>query len=119
MRDIIGPNANFVNESGTFPKSFKDNSQDAIDDKMNRGRSLVAKALEKDIGIIKYDEDENVGWRLLGGLGSHDLSLLREVLGSPKCYIGAKVNLPFVNALLDYGDFVISYETGIHDSYRV
>lgn len=113
-RDIIGPNVNFVNESGTFPKSFNDYSQESVDDKNERGQLLVTEALERDIGLKEYDQAEKRGWRLLGGLGSHDISLLREALGSPIGYIGAKVNPPFVNALLDYGDFAVSYETGIH-----
>lgn len=67
VRDIICPNTNLVKESGTFPRSFKDYSQVAIDDKINRRRSLVKEALANGIGLTNYDKDEKVGWRLLGG----------------------------------------------------
>lgn len=33
-------------------------------------------------------------WRVLGGLGSHDLSVMREALGMPERVIGASLRFP-------------------------
>lgn len=34
-------------------------------------------------------------WRILGGLGSHDLSAMREALGMPNKVLGANLGYPF------------------------
>ena len=63
--------------------------------------------------------DENIlMWKLLGGLGSHDLSVMREALGMPQHVIGASVGFPFWNALFQYPGFVVSYESGIDNIPR-
>lgn len=56
-------------------------------------------------------------YRLLGGLGSHDLSAMRELLGVPKrCFAASRAQaegMPFITALFDYGGFTATYESGI------
>lgn len=113
VRDIIGSNQVFVGQSATFPKRFSDYSQADIDDKNARAKDLVKQGLGES-GVEEYGDEFVFGWRVLGGLGSHDLALMREAIGLPKKYIGAKIQPPYMNALLDYGHFVVSYETGIH-----
>lgn len=58
-------------------------------------------------------------YRLLGSLGSHDLSAMRELLGMPKRCIAATRaqgdGPPFITALFEYGNFTCTYETGIDD----
>lgn len=34
-------------------------------------------------------------WRILGGLGSHDLSVMREALGMPEKIVGSSLGFPF------------------------
>ena len=52
---------------------------------------------------------------LLLGLGSHDISAMREILGIPRgvLYAAQRNNGVHMSAAFDYGDFVCHYETGI------
>jgi predicted dehydrogenase len=52
---------------------------------------------------------------LLLGLGSHDLSAMREILGVPRgvLYAAQRTNGLYLSAAFDYGDYVCHYETGI------
>ncbi|KAH7073749.1 hypothetical protein BKA63DRAFT_514719 [Paraphoma chrysanthemicola] len=115
-RDFSGPNAHFVDQSGTFQVKNTDFPADAgkvRDEKLN---VLYREAFpDQDITPekIKY-------CRFLGGLGSHDISLMREVLGFPESVGGVSVNAPFYSAILNYknasGDqesFAVTYESGI------
>lgn len=58
--------------------------------------------------------------RFLGSLGSHDISLMREVLGFPDSVAGVSVNDPFYSAIFNYTNkegarepFSVTYESGI------
>jgi predicted dehydrogenase len=57
---------------------------------------------------------------LLLGLGSHDISAMRELLGQPRgvAYATARHNGVYLSAAIDYGDFVCQYETGVDDIPR-
>ncbi len=59
-------------------------------------------------------------YRFLAGLGSHDLSLMREALGMPQRVLAAAKagNGLFFNALFAYDGFNVSYETGIDSNGR-
>ncbi|GBQ49762.1 Gfo/Idh/MocA family protein [Acidomonas methanolica] len=59
-------------------------------------------------------------YEVLTGLGVHSLSALRMLLGSPRRVIAAHVAQGGmqINALLDYGTFVTSYECLIDDVVR-
>jgi predicted dehydrogenase len=112
VRDIIGYNHLFVEQAGFFPVRFTDVSDADIQDRNKRS----AAAAEEALGQRRASIPSEVGtWRLLCSLGSHDLSAMRELLGEPKRVIGAARHGSWINALLDYGDFVANYETG-HDS---
>ena len=52
---------------------------------------------------------------LLLGLGSHDISAMRELLGRPRgvAYAATRHGGTTVSASLDYGSFVCQYETGV------
>ena len=118
-RGIVGPNAYFVNQSGTFP--FK--SPDDIPSGASANREkLLSELLGEASHGFKATEKEIKFWRHLGSLGSHDLSLMREVLGSPQSVAGVSVNPPFYSAILNYrtsrGSFSLTYETGIDDVAR-
>jgi predicted dehydrogenase len=59
-------------------------------------------------------------YRLLCGLGSHDLSAMRELLGRPARVAAAREwrNGGYIVAMLDYEDFVAVYETGVDEQVR-
>jgi len=113
VRDIIGMNSLFVGQSGFCPKRFNDVPSDAGNDLKARGRAIAVAALGEradDPALVRT-------FRLLCGLGSHDLSAMRELLGGvPERTVGAlrsKANPLFITALFDYGGFMTTYETGI------
>lgn len=89
VRDIIGPNSTFVNQSGTFPKTFSDFRPEDSDD-LSR---LTKEVLQQGLGELglKSTPASDMMWRLLGGLGSHDLSAMREALGMPISCLGASL----------------------------
>ncbi|KAJ2918566.1 hypothetical protein MD484_g1906, partial [Candolleomyces efflorescens] len=112
VRDIIGYNFLFVNQSGFFPVRFSDIPDSAKDDLKARSQAAALASL----GEKRASNPEEVStWRLLCSLGSHDLSAMRELLGPPKGVLGAGRHGTWITALFDYGDFVTTYETG-HDS---
>ncbi|TEB22477.1 NAD-P-binding protein [Coprinellus micaceus] len=112
VRDIIGYNHLFVNQSGFFPVRFADLSAAAKEDFASRSEA----AAEASLGPERASNRAAVSsWRLLCSLGSHDFSAMRELLGPPKRVLGAGGHDTWITALFDYGDFVATYETG-HDS---
>jgi predicted dehydrogenase len=108
VRDIIGPNTFFVEQSGLNPIRFTDIPESAINDRNERANKIATEAL----GEVN-PELQSV-YRLLGGLGSHDLSVMREALGMPTSVAGATLgkNGFFLNVLFEYDNFNVSYETG-------
>ncbi|KAI7210684.1 NAD(P)-binding protein [Hortaea werneckii] len=118
VRDIIGRNAFFVDQSGTFPKKFSDYSKEDGQDLAARNEDLVTEGLSKDLGV-SVTKESSIMWTLLGNLGSHDLSLMREALGMPKNVLGCSLNASTVwNVLFQYPGFVCSYESGIDEIPR-
>ena len=118
-RGIVGPNAYFVNQSGTFP--FK-NPDDIPSEASAKRARLLSELLRETFNEAKAAEEEVKFCRHLGSLGSHDLSLMREVLGVPESVAGVSVNPPFYSAILNYktsrGPFSVTYETGIDEVAR-
>ena len=113
VRDIIGRNQLIVDRTSLVHRP-SDIPAELGEDKRNRGQRLVAEA----IGPVP---DQLAGtYRLLCGLGSHDLSAMRELIGKPKGVLAAALSAggKFVTAFLDYGDFVVTYETGVDDQLR-
>jgi predicted dehydrogenase len=110
VRDIIGPNAFFVNQSGTFARKFTDHPADAM-----AARTQAAEKLLKEV----YPSHTEITplmirfCRFLGGLGSHDLSVMREVLGMSKSYTGVSMHPPFFTVTFEYENFAVCYESGI------
>ena len=113
VHDIIGENRLMIDQTATVDRP-DDIPQEAMDDRWARGSALVREALG--------DVPEELGWayRLLCGLGSHDLSAMRELIGRPRQVAAARMwrNGGYIVALLDYGDFVVTYETGVDDQLR-
>ena len=94
LTDIIGPNSHFVGQSGTFPRVFTDFAPQVVQDKNDKAWEIVNQAVSVECGIPVTANSTKM-WRLLGGLGSHDLSAMREALGMPQRALGASLKLPF------------------------
>lgn len=114
VRDFSGPNAKFVSESGTFQVKNGDFPPGSGKERARRVDSLLSEAFH---GRPITEQRSNF-CRFLGSLGSHDLSLMREVLGLPQNVIGVSANHPFYSAVLDYQgrdghSFAVTYESGI------
>ncbi|KAH6879480.1 NAD binding Rossmann fold oxidoreductase [Thelonectria olida] len=118
VRDIIGPNSHFVNQSGTFPKRFADFTESDTADKNRKAEEMVETALKEECGNVPVTTESTLMWRLLGGLGSHDLSVMREALGMPEKVVGSSLGFPFWNVLYRYKNFTVSYESGIDNVPR-
>ncbi|PYH84783.1 NAD binding Rossmann fold oxidoreductase [Aspergillus uvarum CBS 121591] len=112
VRDIIGPNNAFVSQSGTFPKRFMDIPPEVVEEKNARAAELTRQGLVSECGVPMTEATTSM-WRILGGLGSHDLSAMREVLGMPTKVLGANLGFPFWNVIFQYPGFAVSYESGI------
>jgi hypothetical protein len=92
--DIIGPNSVFVSQSGTYPKRFTDFRPEDTTDKDQKAADIVRYALTTECDVPVTSESIQM-WRLLGSLGSHDLSAMREALGTPTAVLGASLGSPF------------------------
>ncbi|KAF6836698.1 oxidoreductase [Colletotrichum plurivorum] len=113
VRDIIGPNATFVDQSGTFPQKFSDYSDADTKGRLKREEDMLDQALAKEFGVPVTSESKLM-LRLLGGLGTHDLSAMREIIGMPQSVAGAVLSFPSIfSVLFKYDDFPVTYESGI------
>ncbi|EST05101.1 Oxidoreductase, N-terminal [Kalmanozyma brasiliensis GHG001] len=125
VKDIIGPNSFFVSQSGTDPRKFgADIAEEAGKDKAARAKAILAEAIGADKAA-----DPRLGfvYRLLGSLGSHDLSFMREALGGKpdKCASAfASHDGMFISASFEYTNrgankgndkYNVLYTTGIHN----
>ncbi|KAI5463879.1 hypothetical protein BGZ63DRAFT_413373 [Mariannaea sp. PMI_226] len=114
VRDIIGQNSSFVNQSGTFPKKHTDFPKEAAAKMRATEEGMVKEALIDEIGVEATTESMTL-YRLFTGLGVHDFSALREMIGMPTQVIGASLGLPIWNVLFQYPGFPVMYESGIID----
>ncbi|CAJ2506108.1 Uu.00g002380.m01.CDS01 [Anthostomella pinea] len=116
VRDFSGPNAYFVDGSGTFQAKNNDFPPNAGAERDARLEDLFRQAFP---GQEITDEHRRF-CRFLGSLGSHDLSLLRETLGSPESIAGVSANDPFYSTIMNYRNkdgtpFSVTYESGIDE----
>lgn len=113
VHDVIGENRLIIDQTSHVDRP-DDVPQTAIDERWARRSKLVQEAIG--------DVPEELGWAygLLCGLGSHDLSAMRELIGRPRGVAAARMwhRGGYVVALLDYDDFVVTYETGVDDQLR-
>ncbi|KAK2013518.1 oxidoreductase family protein [Colletotrichum eremochloae] len=112
VRDIIGPNSTFVNQSGTFPVKFNDYGDVDTQDRLEREEDISEQAIGKEFGVPVTSESKRM-LRILGGLGTHDLSAMREIVGMPRSVAGAVLTFPGIfSVLFKYDDFPVTYESG-------
>jgi predicted dehydrogenase len=113
VHDVIGRNQLIVDQTAHVIRP-DDLDRSLLEQRWDRGRTLVADAIGDVPDVLAG------AYRLLCGLGSHDLSAMRELLGPPVGVHAARQwrNGGYLAALLDYGDYVVSYETGVDDQLR-
>lgn len=134
VRDIIGPNSTFVEQSGTFPQRFNDFSREDSEDRINRETDIHEQALRREFGIKVTPQSQRM-LRILGGLvtysaledftikdtnhirlGTHDLSAMREIIGMPEGVEGAFLKPPGIfSVLFRYNGFPLIYESGLNE----
>ncbi|TYP76568.1 Gfo/Idh/MocA family protein [Paenibacillus methanolicus] len=111
VRDIIGPNGFFIKPT-SHTVAFGDIPEALKEDRNRRTVALVSEATGLPAGSPLHDV-----YGLLGGLSSHDLSVMREALGMPQGVVGAKYTetdgWPFLTVIFDYGSFSVVFETGV------
>jgi predicted dehydrogenase len=114
-RDIIGPNSHFVSQSGTFTVKSADFPPEAGKTRADLLGALFNECFEGQ----EITPEKQKYCRFLCGLGSHDLSLMRETLGGlPVSVAGVSVNEPFYSAIFNYrnrdgSSYAVTYESGI------
>lgn len=126
VRDIIGPNAYFIGQSGTDPqKWFDDVSAEAGQDRKTRLAALLEEAWGTPFAELSAAQMDYC--TLLANLGSHGLSLMREVLGGlPESVLANTDNARWYTTMFDYRNrkgpnndrFTALYETGIDNVPR-
>lgn len=114
VRDIIGHNRLIIEQSSAviYPDDIPDELKQ---DRQDRNRRMTREA----IGDVSPALARAHG--LLGGLNSHDLSAMRELLGGPPKRVVAAHQWHegnFLTVLMDYGDFAAYLETGVDDQRR-
>jgi hypothetical protein len=66
VRDIIGPNSVFVDQSGTFPQKFSDFTEADGEDRLKRETDIQEQALGKEFGVPITPKSKRM-LRVLGG----------------------------------------------------
>ncbi|PPJ56691.1 hypothetical protein CBER1_08717 [Cercospora berteroae] len=111
VRDIIGPNELFVEQSSAFPRRFHDYPPEETEKRALMLREVMHQALEVECKVVA-SPDQIIQYQNLAGLGSHDLSAMREILGEPIAVTGASLGNEFWNVLFEFPGFTVSYESG-------
>jgi hypothetical protein len=65
-----------------------------MNDRNTQSHKQMQQGLTIECGV-PVSPESSLMWNLLGGLGSHDLSAMREALGMPTSVIGASLGFPF------------------------
>lgn len=118
VRDMSGPNAFFVDQSGTFQVKTTDDIPATATAEREKLLDLLYQEAFPDAAGEITDEMKKY-CRFLGSLGSHDLSLMREALGlTVESVAGVSVHDPFYSAILNFRTdaghaFAVTYESGI------
>ncbi|TVX99383.1 Gfo/Idh/MocA family oxidoreductase [Paenibacillus cremeus] len=113
IRDIIGANRLIIEQSSNVLRP-NDLPKDAIADKQERAQRMVREAIGD--SAVEFQ----TAYRLLCGLGSHDLSAMREILGFPKRVVSASQwnGGRFMNAILEFEGFNATFEMGVDQQRR-
>lgn len=120
VRDIIGPNAYIISQSSSEPfKCTDDIPGSAVVERRHRLATLLEEAWQTPYADLSPSQLDYCC--LLATLGSHGLSLMREVLGGlPERALASTDNARWYTVMFDYRNqapphesFTCLYETGI------
>lgn len=113
VRDIIGQNRLIIDQTSVVERP-DDVPAAVLAERRERRQAMVASA----IGDVPDEIAATYG--LLCGLGCHDLSAMRELLGPPSRVISARHwrGGRSLVALLEYDGYVLTYETGVDEQVR-
>lgn len=113
VRDIIGPNRLIIEQSSAVLR-YDDIPPALAEERAARARRQVAEA----IGDVS--PDLVTAYRLLLGLGSHDLSAMRELIGPPRHVVAASQwnGGRFVAAIFAYDGYQAVFEMGVDRQRR-
>jgi hypothetical protein len=89
VRDIIGPNSVFVGQSGAFPQTFNDYSEEDSEELKSKTEGNIHQALQVELGV-NVTKETDMMWQTLSMLGSHDLSAMRAMLRHPVIPLGSR-----------------------------
>ncbi|RFU33977.1 hypothetical protein B7463_g2340, partial [Scytalidium lignicola] len=118
VKEIGGLDQILYARSGTFPKKFTDVAPQDIAERKAKGEDIYRQAFVEEYGGIPDTPQARTMLDLLGGLGSHDLSAMREALGMPTAVLGASLGYPMWSVLFQYPGFSVIYESGVDDVPR-
>ncbi|KAK1497975.1 myo-inositol 2-dehydrogenase [Colletotrichum tamarilloi] len=120
VRDIIGPNAYFIGQSGAYSQKYHDDIPTEVsEDRKARLAVLLGQAWGQEPESLTAAQMDYCC--LLGSLGSHGLSLMRNVLGGlPESVLASTDNARWYTAMFEYRNgtapddrFTCVYEMGI------
>jgi predicted dehydrogenase len=113
VHDLIGRNQLIVDRTARVIRA-DDLAPEVRDAADARRRALIAEALGP------LPEHLVVAYGQLLGLGSHDVSAMRRLLGPPRgvAHAAAHHDGKYVTAVIDYGSFVCHFETGVDEIPR-
>jgi predicted dehydrogenase len=113
VRDIIGRNQLMIDQAHRVirPTDFP---AEAISDRRARAARMVNDAIGEASPILTRC------YRLLGGLSSHDLSAMRDLIGLPQRVLFASQWLDggYLHVVMEYDGFQAVLETGVDDQVR-
>jgi predicted dehydrogenase len=113
VHDVIGLNRDIIDQTARVIRS-DDVPGEAIDATWARRGEMIAEAL----GSVPDGAANAYG--LLLGLGSHDASAMRDLLGQPAAvsHAAQRRDGMYVTATLDYGGYVCHFEIGVDEIPR-
>jgi predicted dehydrogenase len=111
VHDVIGLNRRIIDQTSTVIRG-DDVPQEVVDGTWARRRALIAEQLGE------LAPGPAGAYDLLLGLGSHDSSAMRELLGTPRGVAHASQRPGYVTATIDYGGFACHFEVGVDDIPR-
>ena len=108
VRDIIGPNAFFIDQVQDI-LAFDDLTDAQKQDRRDRAGEQVTEA------IGDATPEQIACYRMLCGLGSHDLSAMRELIGTPDRVVAADTwrGGRFTVATFARDDYRVTFEMGV------
>jgi predicted dehydrogenase len=113
VHDVIGHNHLIIERTSNVIRGT-----DVPESALAEGHARRAALVEEALGPLPPALGN--AYALLLGLGSHDISAMRDLLGLPRgvAYAAARHAGTYVSASIDYGDFVCQYETGVDEIPR-